>query len=143
MESRAPRAANRSTVLAHVLTHGPVSRTAIGQETDLSPATVSRIVEQLLDEGLLTETDGAPTTTRGRRATRVAIAAGRGVVCGVDVGGSNVRLVVADLAARPLTGRTVPTPADYDAPRLAQWLADQIVATFGADRERLHSGAVG
>ncbi|KAB1905046.1 ROK family transcriptional regulator [Micromonospora tulbaghiae] len=143
MESRAPRAANRSTVLAHVLTHGPVSRTAIGHETDLSPATVSRIVEQLLDEGLLTETDGAPTTARGRRATQVAIAAGRGVVCGVDVGGSNVRLVVADLAAEPLTGRTVPTPADYDAPRLAQWLADLIVATVGADRERLDCVAVG
>ncbi|WP_280175088.1 ROK family transcriptional regulator [Micromonospora cremea] len=143
VEARAPRRANRSTVLAHVLTHGPVTRTAIGQETDLSPATVSRIVEQLLDEGLLTETDGAPTATRGRRATRVAIAAGRGVVCGVDVGGSNVRLVVADLAATPLVGRTVPTPAGYDAPRLAQWLADLIRQTVGDNLDRLDCVAVG
>ncbi|MFJ6151386.1 ROK family transcriptional regulator [Micromonospora profundi] len=143
MEAQAPRRANRSTVLTHVLTHGPVTRTAIGQETDLSPATVSRIVEQLLDEGLLTETDGTPSTTRGRRATRVAIAAGRGVVCGVDVGGSNVRLVVADLAATPLVGRTVPTPADYDAPRLAHWLADLIRQTVGDHLDRLDCVAVG
>ncbi|QOC92159.1 ROK family transcriptional regulator [Micromonospora craniellae] len=143
MEARAPRRANRSTVLAHVLTRGPVTRTAIGQETDLSPATVSRIVEQLLDEGLLIETNGTPTATRGRRATRVAIAAGRGVVCGVDVGGSNVRLVVADLAATPLVSRTVPTPAGYDAPRLAQWLADLIRQTVGDHLDQLDCVAVG
>jgi predicted NBD/HSP70 family sugar kinase len=131
VEAHAPRRANRSAVLAQVLAQGPITRTAIGQRTRLSPATVSRIVEQLLDEGLLTETDATPSASRGRRATPVTIAAEQGVVCGVDVGGSNVRIVVADLTAKPLLTKTVPTPTTMDARRLARWLADLIKDSLG------------
>lgn len=55
------------------------------------------------------------------------------MVCGVDVGGSNVRVVLADLAAKPLATRTVPTPTALDVRRLAHWLADLIRQTV-ADR---------
>ncbi|SDZ00037.1 Sugar kinase of the NBD/HSP70 family, may contain an N-terminal HTH domain [Micromonospora pattaloongensis] len=143
MESQAPRRANRSAVLAHVLAHGPVTRAVIGLQTGLSPATVSRIVEQLLDEGLLTETDAAATPARGRPATPVTVAAERAVVCGVDVGGSNVRVVVADLAATPLATRTVPTPGHVDAAQLAHWLADLITDTVGDHSTRLDCVALG
>jgi predicted NBD/HSP70 family sugar kinase len=143
VEAQAPRRANRSTVLAEVLARGPLARSAIGQETGLSPATVSRIVEQLLDEGLLTEMDATPSASRGRRATPVRIAADRAVVCGVDVGGSNVRVVVADLAARPLATTTVPTPTTFDARRLAGWLADLIRDTVGDRIPRLDCVCLG
>ncbi|GAA1820559.1 ROK family protein [Planosporangium flavigriseum] len=143
MDAEAPRRANRSAVLAHVLTHGSATRTAIGQETGLSPATVSRIVEQLLAEGLLNETDSEPTAGRGRRATLLTIDAERTVVCGVDLGGSNVRIVVSDLAARPLATRTVPTPATSDPAGLAKWLGQLVLETVGDLRPRLGSVALG
>jgi predicted NBD/HSP70 family sugar kinase len=130
-------------VLAHVLARGSVTRTVLGQETGLSPATVSRIVEQLLAEGLLSETDGAPGTGRGRRATPVTIETGRTVVCGVDLGGSNVRILVADLAAKPLVIKTVATPTGRDAGELARWLAQLILDTVGDYRPLLDSVAVG
>jgi predicted NBD/HSP70 family sugar kinase len=130
-------------VLAHVLARGSATRTVLGRETGLSPATVSRIVEQLLSEGLLSETNGAPGSGRGRRATPVTIETERTVVCGVDLGGSNVRIVVADLAARPLVTTTVPTPTGCDAAELGRWLAHLILDTVGDHRPLLDSVAVG
>ncbi|WP_239088466.1 ROK family transcriptional regulator [Planosporangium mesophilum] len=138
-----PRRANRSAVLAHVLAQGSATRTVLGRETGLSPATVSRIVEQLLAEGLLSETNGAPGSGRGRRATPVTIETERTVVCGVDLGGSNVRIVVADLAAKPLMTTTVPTPTGCDAEELGRWLADLILDTVGDQRPLLDAVAVG
>jgi predicted NBD/HSP70 family sugar kinase len=143
VDAEAPRRANRSAILAHVLARGSVTRTVIGQETGLSPATVSRIVEQLLAEGVLSETNGAPTTGRGRRATPVRIEAERTVVCGLDLGGSNVRIVVTDLAAKPLATRTIPTPARHDAGGLAGWLARLVLDTVGELRPLLDSVALG
>jgi predicted NBD/HSP70 family sugar kinase len=143
VDAETPRRANRSAVLAHVLARGSVTRTVIGRETGLSPATVSRIVEQLLADGLLHETDSAPTIGRGRRATPVRIHTEGSVVCGVDLGGSNVRIVVADLAAKPLATRTVPTPATFDADGLAKWLAQLVVDTVRDLRPRLDSVALG
>jgi predicted NBD/HSP70 family sugar kinase len=143
VDTQVPRRANRSAVLAQVLARGSVTRTAIGQETGLSPATVSRIVEQLLAEGLLSEADGTPSASRGRRATSLKIQAERTVVCGVDLGGSNVRIVVADLAARPLVTRTVPTPASGDAGTLGRWLAHLILDTVDQQLPLLDSVALG
>jgi predicted NBD/HSP70 family sugar kinase len=143
VDAQVPRRANRSAVLAHVLARGSATRTAIGQETGLSPATVSRIVDQLLTEGLLSEAGGPPSASRGRRATSLKIQTERTVVCGVDLGGSNVRIVVADLAARPLVTRTVPTPARCDATELGRWLAHLILDTVAAQLSSLDAVALG
>lgn len=134
---------NRAAVLAQVLESSPTTRVAVAAATGLSPATVSRMVDALLGEGLLRETDEVTSGRRGRRATLLEVVADRAVVVGVDLGASSTRFIVADLLAEPLRRRVCPTPGDCGPEELAGWLADEVMATAGDLAGRLASVAVG
>jgi len=134
---------NRAAVLAQVLSSSPTTRTAVAEATGLSPATVSRMVDTLMGEGLLRETDEVASGRRGRRATLVEVVADRAVVAGVDLGASSTRFILADLLGEPLSRRTSPTPSDRGPEELATWLADEVEATAGARTDRLAAVAVG
>lgn len=56
---------NRHLILAEIINKGPLSRAAIAKESGLTKATVSAIVQTLLDEQLVTEI-GSDDTSRGR-----------------------------------------------------------------------------
>jgi predicted NBD/HSP70 family sugar kinase len=134
---------NRAAVLAQVLEVSPTTRANVAAATGLSAATVSRMVDALLSEGLLRETDEVASGRRGRRATLVEVVADRAVVVGVDLGASSTRFIVADLLAEPLDRRISPTPADCGPEELAAWLADEVVTTAGGLVDRLAAVAVG
>ncbi|MEA2974159.1 MAG: hypothetical protein QOG82_2617, partial [Actinomycetota bacterium] len=134
---------NRAAVLAQVLSTSPTTRAVVAAATGLSPATVSRMVDALLSEGVVRETDEVPSGRRGRRATLVEIVADRSVVVGVDLGASSTRFIVADLLAEPLGRRTSPTPSDCGPQELADWLADEVMTVVGGLSDRLAAVAVG
>jgi predicted NBD/HSP70 family sugar kinase len=134
---------NRAAVLTQVLAASPTTRAAVAAATGLSPATVSRMVDSLLTEGILRETGEVPSGRRGRRATLVEVVADRAVVAGVDLGASSTRLVVADLLATPVARRTVPTPVSLSSRELAAWMADEVQSTAGALAGRVAAVAVG
>jgi predicted NBD/HSP70 family sugar kinase len=134
---------NRAAVLAQVLGASPTTRAAVAVATGLSPATVSRMVDALLGEGLLRETHEVASGRRGRRATLVEVVADRAVVVGVDLGASSTRFIMADLLAEPLGRRTSPTPSDCGPEELAGWLADEVMTVVGGRSDRLAAVAVG
>lgn len=134
---------NRAAVLAHLLGASPTTRTAVATATGLSAATVSRMVDALISEGLIRETDEVSSGRRGRRATLVEVVADRSVVVGVDLGASSTRFIVADLLAEPLARRTSPTPSDRGPTELAEWLADEVADVVGDLSGRLAAVAVG
>jgi predicted NBD/HSP70 family sugar kinase len=138
-----PSNRNRAAVLAHVVETSPTTRAAVSVATGLSPATVSRMVDGLLHEGLVRETDEVANGRRGRRATLIEVVADRAVVVGVDLGASSTRFIVADLLAEPLGRRTSPTPTGCGPEELAAWLADEVMATAGDLTDRLAAVAVG
>ena len=49
------RVANRWEIMRQVLAHSPISRAEIGRRTGLNKATVSTIVKEWIDAGLLAE----------------------------------------------------------------------------------------
>ena len=63
-QTRDIRAANRWEIMHQVLEHSPISRVEICRRTGLNKATVSTIVKEWIDKGLLAETELA---NRGRR----------------------------------------------------------------------------
>ena len=70
---------NRQIVLNYVRERSPISRAEISHETELQRSTVSLIVEELKDQGLIEEIDGE--STGGRPPTLLRLrAAGR--TCG-------------------------------------------------------------
>src|SRR4051794_32302580 len=96
---RRPKA--RAHVLAILCELGAPSRAELARRTALAPSTVSAIVPELADEGLVAETarGAAPTTSGlGRPATLVALHRRAGVSAGIDFGKRHVRVALADLA---------------------------------------------
>lgn len=120
------RELNRKAVLTALMHARPASRKQIAEASGISAATVTRAVDQLITEGIVTETTEIIAETRGRRAVQLDVVADRSYVVGIDLGASNTRLIVADLLANPLIAIETPTPGDTTSLELASWLADTI-----------------
>ncbi|MBB6549748.1 ROK family transcriptional regulator [Nonomuraea rubra] len=101
------RRLHRRLVLRTLRDHGPQPRADLARRLALSPTTMTKVVAQLLDEGLVREgaTDGAGTRV-GRPSTEVGLHAGARHVIGVQVGAGRVRLGLCDLRARAANVRS-------------------------------------
>ena len=91
------RRQNRARALWDLYLHGPGSRQRIGAGAGVSPATVSNVLGELLDEGLVRESGLVPSTG-GRPSMIVEIERDFAYVMGVDVGESSVLVELFDLA---------------------------------------------
>ncbi|WJK39612.1 ROK family transcriptional regulator [Solwaraspora sp. WMMA2056] len=103
--SRDIRVANRFEVLRQILAAGAVSRQEVAGETGLSQATVSTLVSQLLDLGLLTEV-GFQDSGGGRPRGLVSVDPAGGVIVGVDVAETYVHVDAFDPTLTVLASHT-------------------------------------
>lgn len=141
------RADATARVLAALKTGGPTSRAALARATGLADSTVSVTVGELVTEGVLVEDVPAPVPGRtGRPPVLVRLHRSAGLVLGIDLGKSHLRVAVADLGHEVLSERTVDTvedlPADAQISQVVA-LADELVAEAGATRAQVVSAAVG
>lgn len=93
------RSFNRLLVLNCIRQQGPVARVEIARLIGLSRTTVSSIVDELLQDGLVEEgsvLSAAPNG--GRRATLVQFNADAGISLGVDIGRTHLTIVAANLS---------------------------------------------
>lgn len=97
---------NRATVLNFIRRHGPVSRSEIARDVELSPTTASAAVSDLIDGGLVREI-GEGVSTGGRRPILLEINPKGGTVISVDVSGTYkgrvMRAAALDLKSDILT----------------------------------------
>ncbi|MFI1385130.1 ROK family transcriptional regulator [Embleya sp. NPDC020886] len=144
-ETADARWANRSSLLAVLLAGGQHSRAGLTQQTGLSAATVSRVVEGLLDEGLVREGAVLQTGRRGRQGVVIEVAAERGIAVGVDLGGTTCRFLATDLLGHAPRYREEPTPRHLAADDLADWLAERVRALYAdsAAPDVLRAGVIG
>jgi predicted NBD/HSP70 family sugar kinase len=94
---RAVRRHNLGVVLRHVADHGPRSRAAIAQETGLNKTTVSSLVAELMELGLVRETAVEQRGTVGRPALPVELSGRRVVGLGLEIGVDFLAARAADL----------------------------------------------
>ena len=90
------RRRNRSTLLSTLFFEGPLSRYELGRRTGLSAATVSNVVGEMVDDGLVVEA-GLVESDGGRPRVLLRVNPGYGNVIGIDVGETGVD----DGAVRP------------------------------------------
>jgi predicted NBD/HSP70 family sugar kinase len=124
---------NRRRVLAEVRRVPDASRAAIAQATGLSQPTVSAVVAELIERGVVFES-GRRRTATGRPGTLLRFNARHGHVLGFDIGGSRLRAVLADLAGEHLGEHEEPTthePGDAIAEQILR-VAERLLA--GRDR---------
>ena len=92
---------NRQLVLNYVRERSPISRAEISQETELQRSTVSLIIDELKDQGLIEELEGA--STGGRPPILLQLRAAGPIALGIDIGIKQTIVATSDLAGRVLS----------------------------------------
>ena len=122
------RRQNRGLFLETLRQHGPLARITLGHKTGLSPASITSISGQLIDEGLVYSiVEGEAVSEqikRGRPLTRLALNPKATNVLAVSISVDSVELVFADFSGAthdPLKLRmdTYEIPKEDFGPRVA------------------------
>jgi predicted NBD/HSP70 family sugar kinase len=121
---------NHRAVLELVAQEGPQSRVEIAERLTLSPASVSRVVEGLLQAELLKEGERIASRA-GRRQTLLDVNPSAGIVGAVDIRSRKMRIRLADLKGNKLLQRIVATPTT-DAEALASALTDIVQDSYAS-----------
>ncbi|MFZ2014555.1 MAG: ROK family transcriptional regulator, partial [Nocardioides sp.] len=96
------RTSNLRAITALLGSGGPQSRADLARGSGLSRTTVSSLVAELLEGGIVIETDDRGTPYKGgsgRPPLLIALAIRPGGVAGVDIGHRHVRVAVSDRGA--------------------------------------------
>jgi predicted NBD/HSP70 family sugar kinase len=123
------RSSNLRAVTGLLASGGPQSRADLARGSGLSRTTVSSLVSELLESGLVVETTDRGTPHKGgsgRPPLLVALALRPGGVAGVDIGHGHVRVAVSDRSARILAEVEVITDADPQGSTTLDLAADLV-----------------
>ena len=102
---------NLEVVLRHLSLLGPDSRAAIATRSGLTRSTVSRLVGELMELGLVGETGPDPGHGIGRPATRLELDGRHVLAVGAEINVDYLAVLVTDLAGREIYEQRRP----YDA----------------------------
>ena len=123
---------NRSAILRLIASAGPIARNEIARELRLSPATVTNVTRKLVDNGLVTVVDQAPSRG-GRPALLLGIVGTATQALGVKVAADHLVGVQVNLDAEVL--ERFELPFDAAAPDALDRLADAVRPHTAADRD--------
>jgi glucokinase-like ROK family protein len=133
---------SRELVIATLRVRSAASQADIARETGLSRTTVSGVVAELRDQGLVIDAEAGNARPRvgsrgGRPPVEVRLRPSLGAVVGVDFGHRHVRVAVADLGHALLAERECRVDVDANArPALdrAAALVDEVLRDAGLER---------
>ena len=126
------RRSNLGLALRHLRDHGPRSRAALAAELGMTRSTISTLVSELIERGLVS--DGQPVhSTVGRPSTAVEVD-GR-TVCGIgaEINVNHVSTIALDLRGEVVEERKLALDArSLDAERVLGHLADLVRETVSS-----------
>ncbi len=109
---------NISLILNHVRQHAPLSRSKLAKMTGLNRATVTNIVRELMEQGLIIEIGLQDTkATVGHPSINLDINPDGGRIIGAEIGADFVSVILTNLSSKILWRRTqkATRPNDLDA----------------------------
>jgi predicted NBD/HSP70 family sugar kinase len=136
------RELNRGRVIESLRELGVASRAEIARSTGLSPATVSTLVGQLVETGLVVDAPQrlARRSQGGRPPALITLDPAAGVAIGIDFGKRHLAVAVSDLSHEILAERWRTMHEDYDARAGmdgAVKLVDEALARSGTEPDRV------
>lgn len=96
------RELNKNLVLKTLIQHSPISRADLAKECHLTKATISSIVQDLLDASLISEI-GSGNAALGRKPILLEFCQTCGYVISIDIGVSSFTVLVSDLKGENCT----------------------------------------
>lgn len=112
--SETARQINRRIALNFLRRHQPMSRADLARRSGLQRSTVSAIIDQLIDEGWVTE-GAVAEAPRGRRPRFLHLNVERAGIVGVELRPETTTVGLAGIDARFLAQTSWPTPRDPSA----------------------------
>ncbi|WP_428950207.1 ROK family protein [Streptomyces sp. cg35] len=140
-ESWPPLSPGERAVAIEVLTHGPLSRSALSRRLGLSAGSLTRLTRPLIDSGLLVEEAATAQPRQGRPSQPLAVVAGSRHFAGFKITGDAVHGVVTTLRSEVVARRSVPLDT-HDPGRVAALLAD-LTGDFASRFARLAGIGIG
>ena len=137
------REGNRKRVIDALRERGHASRAELARITDLSRSTISTIVGDLVEAGLVSERDGQATDGEpgaGRPPVLVSLNDSAGVAVGIDFGHRHLRVAVSDLSHTVLAETWRELNVDHSAAHgldAAADFVDQVLDEAGVERSRV------
>lgn len=124
------RKVNTSIVLNVLRLQSPISRAELAAQTKLNRSTVSNIINELIDEGLVLELDTMESKI-GRPGIALALKPEAGAVVGVEIGVGFISVILTDFVASVLWREWVEIPPSKPQIEIiseAEKLIDQALA---------------
>ncbi|WP_227497036.1 ROK family transcriptional regulator [Planctomonas psychrotolerans] len=131
-------ATSRGLVLDLIRSRGPISRVALAASTGLTQATMSYVVRDLLEDGLVQEI-GRGESTGGKRPTLLDIDPVSRFAVGVQLGADEITYVVTNLGGA-IIGRTRTQGPVDDPGRVVADIADDLatlIRNLGVSPDRI------
>ncbi len=100
---------NSAAVYRLIDQHGPISRIQIAEQSQLAPASVTKITRQLIERGLIKEVD-QQASTGGRRAISIIAETRSFNAIGVRLGRYDATLTLYDLSSKTTEEEHFPLP---------------------------------
>lgn len=100
---------NSAAVYRLIDQHGPISRIQIAEQSQLAPASVTKITRLLIERGLIKEVD-QQASTGGRRAISIVTETRLFNAIGVRLGRHDATLTLYDLSSKVLAEESFPLP---------------------------------
>jgi predicted NBD/HSP70 family sugar kinase len=118
---------NRSAIVRMIVSSGPIARTQIAKTLGLSPATVTAVTRELLDQGVIRVAERAPSKG-GRPALLLELVGGAASAFGVKIAPDHLFGVRVDLEAQLVQHYEAPFDPTGDGAidRLTEILGDWI-----------------
>lgn len=105
------RDVNQLRILKLLRLNPTISRTGLAKRTGLGKATVSTLVSELIDEGVISEGDlGAQTKGAGRRPIQLCLNGDARFAIGIELTGSELIAALVDLCGNPVETRQLVVP---------------------------------
>ncbi len=138
------RRLNKCNVFEVIAHEGPISRAAIAKRLGLSKQTLSEVAKELESEGWVQQT-GLSRGNVGRAAMNFEVVPDAAFVAAVDLGGTKVKVAVANLACQIFGEATEPTDpkGGLDVVHQIARLCRLAMAEHDLDQDRLRLAVVG
>ncbi|UZJ79227.1 ROK family transcriptional regulator [Fictibacillus sp. KU28468] len=136
---------NRNIILNKIRLDGPISRAQIAKDTKLTPPTVSSIVKELIDSGMIKESEQGESKG-GRKPTMLIINADSFYVIGLDVGPKDIKTILTDLNGKVLEfyEKVLFSPlSNHELLDIMKAEIQQIMEQYGEEEEKVIGIGVG
>ena len=138
---------NRQRVMEILRMHGRISQADIARATGLSRTTISTLINELKDEGLVSDVDTRSGHARGGRpGVQLVLRNPSRIVVGIDFGHSHVAIAVADLGHNVLAEHRSDLDVNREAGRaldVAATMFAEVLSEVGVDRTTVLGAGMG